>query len=156
MKLNHYIRILLVAGSAMTAFSAQAIPNLWGQGYGQGNAEYTITSEKGLEFTLNCTGNPDNNGIYQHSVIVTLPDDSMVSSRDEGKDVTVVMNHQQYAIPSFLGWRNGDNAWYDFIKDIRQAGQFEVYINNRKAGAFSPDVQNAQKVLPTLADCTND
>ncbi|WP_410706566.1 GTPase family protein [Citrobacter braakii] len=32
----------------------------------------------------------------------------------------------------------------------------EVYINNRKAGTFSPDVQNAQKVLPTLADCTND
>ncbi|NUC53574.1 hypothetical protein HUC28_23540, partial [Escherichia coli] len=47
----------------------------------------------------------------------------MVSSRDDGTTVTVVMDHKQYAIPSTLGWRNGDNAWYDFIMDIRKTGQ---------------------------------
>ncbi|MGC1003560.1 hypothetical protein H0Z11_18120 [Pantoea agglomerans] len=146
----------VLAGALLASFNASAVPGLWQQGYGQGNAEYSVTGASGKMFTINCTGNPDQNGFYQHSVFLTQTDNRMVSSHDDGTSITVVMNHQQYAIPSSLGWRNGDNAWYDFIKDIRQAGQFEVYINNRKAGTFSPDVQNAQKVLPTLADCTND
>ncbi|MXF04075.1 hypothetical protein FQ041_25335, partial [Escherichia coli] len=70
--------------------------------------------------------------------------------------ITVVMDHKQYAIPSTLGWRNGDNAWFSFIMDIRKARQFDVYVNDQKVGSFNPDVRNAQKVLPTLADCTND
>ncbi|MWR86579.1 hypothetical protein GQA08_23795, partial [Escherichia coli] len=69
---------------------------------------------------------------------------------------TVVMDHKQYAIPSTLGWRNGDNTWFSFIMDIRKARQFDVYVNDQKVGSFNLDVRNAQKVLPTLADCTND
>lgn len=80
----------------------------------------------------------------------------MVSSHDDGTSITVVMNHQQYVIPSSLGWRNGDNAWYDFISDIRKARQFEVYVNDRKAGSFSIDPTNATKVLPTPGECGND
>lgn len=153
---THSLTRFVLAGTLLASFNASAVPGLWQQGYGQGNAEYSVTDARGKMFTINCTGNPDQNGFYQHSVFLTQTDNRMVSSHDDGTSITVVMNHQQYAIPSSLGWRNGDNAWYDFIKDIRQAGQFEVYINNRKAGTFSPDVQNAQKVLPTLADCTND
>lgn len=115
-----------------------------------------MTDASGKIFTINCTENPDQNGIYQHSVFLTLAGDKTVSSHDDGTDITVVMNHQQYPIPSSLGWRNGDNAWYGFIMDIRKASQFDVYINDRKVGTFKSDVQNAQKVLPTLADCTND
>ena len=80
----------------------------------------------------------------------------MVSSHDDGTTVTVVMDHKQYAIPSTLGWRNGDNAWYDFIMDIRKTGQFDVYVNDRKAGTFTVDLKNAEKVLSTLGDCSND
>jgi hypothetical protein len=58
------------------------------------------------------------------------------------------MDHKQYAIPSTLGWRNGDNAWYDFIMHIRKTGQFDVYVNDRKAGTFTVDLKNAEKVLP--------
>ncbi|EME1983687.1 hypothetical protein AAAW29_004064, partial [Cronobacter sakazakii] len=107
-------------------------------------------------FTINCTGNPDQNGFYQHSVFLTLTDNRMVSSHDDGTTVTVVMDHKQYAIPSTLGWRNGDNAWYDFIMDIRKTGQFDVYVNDRKAGTFTVDLKNAEKVLPTPGDCGND
>jgi hypothetical protein len=32
------------------------------------------------------------------------------------------MDHQQYIIPSSLGWRNGDNAWFDFISNILRPG----------------------------------
>ncbi|MEG6141656.1 protein YkfB, partial [Enterobacter kobei] len=70
--------------------------------------------------------------------------------------ITVVMDHQQYIIPSSLGWRNGDNAWFDFISNISEAGQFDVYVNDRKAGTFTVDLKNAEKVLPTPGDCSND
>ncbi|RYA82320.1 hypothetical protein DD595_04705 [Enterobacter cloacae complex sp. 4DZ3-17B2] len=140
----------------LASFNASAIPGFWQQGYGQGNTEYSVTEASGKTFTINCTGNPDQNGFYQHSVFLTLADDKMVSSHDDDTTITVVMNHQQYIIPSSLGWRNGDNAWFSFIMDIRKAKQFEVYVNDRKAGTFSVDLTNAQKALPTLADCTNE
>ncbi|NEY47785.1 protein YkfB, partial [Escherichia coli] len=107
-------------------------------------------------FTINCTGNPDQNGFYQHSVFLTLADDKMVSSHDDDTTITVVMDHQQYIIPSSLGWRNGDNAWFDFISNISEAGQFDVYVNDHKAGTFTADRKNTEKVLSTLGDCSND
>ena len=115
-----------------------------------------MTDASGKMFTINCTENPDQNGFYQHSVFLTQTDNRIVSSHDDGTTVTVVMDHKQYAIPSTLGWRNGDNAWYDFIMDIRKTGQFDVYVNDRKAGTFTVDLKNAEKVLPTPGDCGND
>ncbi|HCD6987923.1 TPA: hypothetical protein NDX14_004996 [Enterobacter hormaechei] len=146
----------VLACSLFTSFTASAVPGFWQQGYGQGNTEYSVTDTSGKMFTINCTGNPDQNGFYQHSVFLTLTDNRMVSSHDDGTTVTVVMDHKQYAIPSTLGWRNGDNAWYDFIMDIRKTGQFDVYVNDRKAGTFTVDLKNAEKVLPTPGDCGND
>ncbi|NUD21108.1 hypothetical protein HUC15_17740 [Escherichia coli] len=150
--LNRFV----LACSLFTSFTASAVPGFWQQGYGQGNTEYSVTDTSGKMFTINCTGNPDQNGFYQHSVFLTLTDNRMVSSHDDGTTVTVVMDHKQYAIPSTLGWRNGDNAWYDFIMDIRKTGQFDVYVNDRKAGTFTVDLKNAEKVLPTPGDCGND
>lgn len=146
----------VLACSLFTSFTASAVPGFWQQDYGQGNTEYSVTDTSGKMFTINCTGNPDQNGFYQHSVFLTLTDNRMVSSHDDGTTVTVVMDHKQYAIPSTLGWRNGDNAWYDFIMDIRKTGQFDVYVNDRKAGTFTVDLKNAEKVLPTPGDCGND
>ena len=73
----------------------------------------------------------------------------MVSSHDDDTTITVVMDHQQYIIPSSLGWRNGDNARFDFISNISEAGQFDVYVNDHKAGTFTADRKNAEKVLST-------
>jgi len=146
----------VLACSLFTSFTASAVPGFWQQGYGQGNTEYSVTDTSGKMFTINCTGNPDQNGFYQHSVFLTQTDNRIVSSHDDGTTVTLVMDHKQYAIPSTLGWRNGDNAWYDFIMDIRKTGQFDVYVNDRKAGTFTVDLKNAEKVLPTPGDCGND
>ncbi|HDR2359851.1 protein YkfB [Escherichia coli] len=155
MKIRSLSRFVL-AGVLLASFNASAVPGLWQQGYGQGNMEYSVTEASGKTFTINCTGNPDQNGFYQHSVFITLDGDKTVSSHDDSTDITVVMDHKQYAIPSTLGWRNGDNAWYDFIMDIRKTGQFDVYVNDRKAGTFTVDLKNAEKVLPTPGDCGND
>jgi hypothetical protein len=155
MKVRSLSRYVL-SGVLLTSFNASAVPGLWQQGYGQGNAEYSVTDASGKMFTINCTENPDQNGIYQHSVFLTLAGDKTISSHDDSTDFTVVMDHKQYAIPSTLGWRNGDNAWFSFIMDIRKASQFDVYVNDRKAGTFSVDLTNATKALPTLADCTSE
>ncbi|ENH0824197.1 hypothetical protein ABVS50_004712, partial [Escherichia coli] len=85
----------MLAGVLLASFNASAIPGFWQQGYGQGNTEYSVTEASGKTFTINCTGNPDQNGFYQHSVFLTLADDKMVSSHDDDTTITVVMDHQQ-------------------------------------------------------------
>ncbi len=106
-----------------------------------------------MVFNLNCTGNPDAQNILQHGVDLTLPDGTSVSSHDDGTEITVVMDNSQYPLPSFLGWRNGDNAWVSFIDALSQAGDFDVYVNDKKVGTFSPGLKNTQKELSDLSGC---
>ncbi|EIX3056728.1 hypothetical protein MKI08_003948, partial [Escherichia coli] len=65
--------------------------------------------------------------------------------------ITVVMDNSQYPLPSFLGWRNGDNAWVSFIDALSQAANFDVYVNDKKVGTFSPGLKNTQKELSDLS-----
>jgi hypothetical protein len=58
----------------------------------------------------------------------------MVSSHDDGTTITVVMDHQQYVIPSSLGWRNGDNAWFDFISISARPGSLTSTSMTAKRG----------------------
>ena len=106
--MKRYLSVLF----AVLAFTgvAHAIPNMWASGFGMGVTEYSITSPEKVVFNLNCTGNPDAQNILQHSVDLTLPDGTSVSSHDDGTEITVVMDNSQYPLPSFLGWRNGDNT----------------------------------------------
>lgn len=133
--------------------AASAVPNMWTSGFGQGVTEYLITNPENVVFNLNCTMNPDEQNILQHSVYLTLPDGTSVNSRDDGTEITVVMDNSQYPLPSFLGWRNGDNNWVSFIDALGQAATFDVYINDKKAGTFSPGLKNTQKELSDLSGC---
>lgn len=42
MKINSLSRLML-AGVLLVSFNASAVSGLWQQGYGQGNAEYSVT-----------------------------------------------------------------------------------------------------------------
>ncbi|ENK7128208.1 hypothetical protein AB3Y61_003830 [Serratia marcescens] len=150
MRLPHCI---LTAAILTSASMAHALPNMWTSGFGQGVTEYIITSQERVVFNLNCTGNPDAQNILQHGVDLTLPDGTSVSSHDDGTEITVVMDNSQYPLPSFLGWRNGDNAWVSFIDALSQAANFDVYVNDKKVGTFSPGLKNTQKELSDLSGC---
>lgn len=140
--------VLLTATSA-----AQAIPGMWTSAFAMGTTEYIIRNPQNAVFNLSCTGNPDEQHILQHSVWLTLPDGTSVSTRDDGTEITVVMDNSQYPLPSFLGWRNGDNAWVSFIDALSQAATFDVYVNDTKAGTFSPGLKNTRKELSNLSGC---
>ena len=150
MRLPYVIVTLAMLASVSTA---QAIPNMWTSGFWMGVTEYIITSPDKVVFNLNCTGNPDAQNILQHGVNLTLPDGTSVSSHDDGTEITVVMDNSQYPLPSFLGWRNGDNAWVSFIDALGQSSNFDVYVNNNKVGSFSPGLKNTQKELSDLSEC---
>lgn len=150
MRLPYVIVTLAMLASVSTA---QAIPNMWTSGFGMGVTEYIITSPDKVVFNLNCTGNPDAQNILQHGVDLTLLDGTSVSSHDDGTEITVVMDSSQYPLPSFLGWRNGDNAWVSFIDALGQSSNFDVYVNNNKVGSFSPGLKNTQKELSDLSEC---
>ncbi|MEA1063716.1 hypothetical protein [Erwinia sp. HR93] len=144
---------ILTAAILTLASTAHALPNMWTSGFGQGVTEYLITSPEKVVFNLNCTTNPDAQNILQHGVDLTLPDGTSVSSHDNGTEITVVMDNSQYLLPSFLGWRNGDNAWVSFINALAQATTFDVYVNDKKVDTFSPGLKNTQKELSDLSEC---
>ncbi|EIX9313903.1 hypothetical protein [Klebsiella pneumoniae] len=150
MRLSHAALAVVMLASASVA---QAIPNMWSSGFAQGVTEYIITSPEKVVFNLNCTTSPDKQNVLQHSVYLTLPDGTLLNSHDDGTDITVVMDNSQYPLPSSLGWRNGDNAWVSFIDALGQAANFDVYVNDKKVGTFSPGLKNTQKELSDLSEC---
>lgn len=96
---------------------------------------------------------PDEQNTLQHNVLIDLPDGTRVDSRDDKTTITVVTDDQQFPLPSSLGWRNGDNAWIQFIDAIGNAATFDVYVNNNKLGSFRPGLKNTQKELSDLSEC---
>ncbi|MBN3262159.1 hypothetical protein [Pectobacterium brasiliense] len=152
MRLPHAV---LMVSTLVSATTAQAVPNMWASGFGQGVTEYLITSPENVVFNLNCTMNPDEQNILQHRVLIELPDSTGADSRNDKTAITVVANDQQFPLPSSLGWRNGDNAWIQFIDALEHAATFDVYVNDKKVGSFSPGLKNTKKVLDDLSGCRN-
>ena len=72
MTIRSLSRFVLV-GVLLASFNASAIPGFWQQGYGQGNTEYSVTEASGKTFTINCTGNPDQNGFISIQSFLPLP-----------------------------------------------------------------------------------
>ncbi|GKX44117.1 hypothetical protein SOASR015_31510 [Pectobacterium carotovorum subsp. carotovorum] len=149
-----HIHSLLLAGALLLPLSAQAVPNLWSADSGQGVTEYRIANTEGSVFTVNCTGNPDEDHTLQHSVAVSPVGGQGVDSHFSTEvSIVVVIDDQQYGIPSSLGWRNADNAWFAFIEAIGSATQFDVYLNDQHVGIWEPRQKNVQKVLTDISSC---
>ncbi|MHA3501368.1 hypothetical protein ACX1IG_00250 [Yersinia enterocolitica] len=146
---------VLMVSTLVSATAAQAIPNMWTSGFGQGVTEYLITNSKNVVFNLNCTMNPDEQNTLQHNVLIDLSDGTRVDSRDDKTAITVVTDDQQFPLPSSLGWRNGDNAWIQFIDALGHAATFDVYVNDKKVGSFTPGIKNTKKELDDLSECRN-
>jgi hypothetical protein len=99
--------------------------------------------------------NPDEQNILQHRVFIELPDGTGADSRDDKTTITVVTDDQQFPLPSSLGWRNGDNAWLSFIDALSHAATFDVYVNDKQVGHFTPGIKNTKKELDNLDGCRN-
>ena len=152
MKIFSSIALTAVLLSAVPA--AYAVPNIWSESFGMGVFEYIITGSQNTGLNISCTSNPDDTQVLQHSVLVTLPGGKILSSRDENTRITLVTGDEQYGVPSSLGWRNGDNAWVSFIDAIKKAISFDIYLNDKKVGSFSPSAGNVSKVLSDMSECT--
>lgn len=152
MRLPHAV---LMVSTLVSATAAQAIPNMWTSGFGQGVTEYLITNSENVVFNLNCTMNPDEQKTLQHNVLIDLSDGTRLDSRDDKTAITVVTDDQQFPLPSSLGWRNGDNAWIQFIDALGHAATFDVYVNDKKVGSFTPGIKNTKKELDDLNGCRN-
>ena len=146
---------ILMVSILTSATTAQAIPNMWSSGFGQGITEYLITNPENVVFNLNCTMTPDEQNTLQHNVLIDLPDGTRVDSRDDKTTITVVTDDQQFPLPSSVGWRIGDNALIQFIDALGHAATFDVYVNDKKVGSFTPGIKNTEKELDDLSSCRN-
>jgi len=147
-------KISLTIALLSAVIPVYAVPNVWGAGFGMGVFEHIITSPQHTGLNISCTNTPDDNQVLQHSVLVTLPDGNVLSSHDKNTLITLVTGDEQYNVPSSLGWRNGDNDWVSFIDAIKKATSFDIYLNDKKVGSFSPSAGNISKVLSDMSECT--
>ena len=149
--MNKCLKALLITSAVLSSTAAYAIPNIWNSGYGQGITENIIENEQGDTFTISCDeGYSDNGELTGASFYLANGDDL---SPSEEYSVELLIKGSAYWIPDSLGWRNGDNAWFDFLEVIKTATQFDVYVNKKKAASFSPSIQSANKVLDNLSSC---
>ncbi len=88
------------------------------------SGQYGIQRDQasGKTFTINCTGNPDQNGFISIQSFLPLP-----MTRWSVRTMTHYY-HRSDGSPAVHysvqpGRRNGDNAWFDFISNISEAGQ---------------------------------
>lgn len=150
------LRKVLIATLMMSAsVASHAVPNIWVSGFGQGNTEITITNPQKATFTINCTMNPDDLDVLQHAIYLKAPDGQMMTSHNENMTLAIVMNNRQYIIPSSLGWRAADEAWEQFMSEIRNVTHFAVYANDTQIARFNATLKNAQSELPEVSECTN-
>lgn len=149
--MNAYFKSLIFSTTLLAAVSAQAIPNIWNSAFGQGVSENSIQNEHGDVFTINCDIGYSENGELT-GVNFTLANGQDLSPSDSN-NLELLINGNAYWIPGFLGWRNGDNAWYSFREAIQGATQFDVYVNQKKMASFVPTPQSTKTVLGDLSEC---
>ncbi|HAH6096045.1 TPA: hypothetical protein HH963_004686, partial [Escherichia coli] len=114
------IPVILATSMMLCAAPASAIPNMWTNNFAMGVTEYIITSPEKTVLNVSCTTNPDEEDNLQHSVYITLPGGKGANSHEEDKTITLVTGDSQYPVPSSLGWRGADNAWFSFIEALSQ------------------------------------
>lgn len=142
--------VVLLSASLLTP-TAMAIPNVWSTGFGQGVAEHVIQNEQGDTFTLSCDVGYSERGDLT-GVGFVLANGQDLSPADNRK-VELLIDGSVYWLPPELGWRNGDNAWSNFLHAIPTAKRFDVYVDDKKVAGFSPTPQSAKKELDGLSDC---
>lgn len=134
-KAGRYMKKILIAG-LFFGFSAvsYAVPNIWSVSFAQGYTEYGIGNESNDEVIISCNGGAGED--YDHGVHVYKNDQAI-----EG-NVSFLIDDEAYYIPEETKTRSGENAWLSFTNAIKTASTFEVYVNNKPAGKFTPSPKN--------------
>lgn len=118
---------------------AYAVPNVWSVSSAQGFIEYGIANNTNDSVIIACNVGAGDD--YDNGVHVYHGDDARTGT------ISFLINDESYYIPDSTKTRNGANAWASFTDAMRSATKFEVYINDKPAGKFTPNKNNHKKTF---------
>ncbi|EMB3677746.1 hypothetical protein U8458_004086 [Escherichia coli] len=153
-KIMRLSNIFLAVVLTVTVSVAHAIPNMWGSGFTMGVTEFSIDNGK-WGINISCTGNPNENNVLAHTIYIYKGDKVVANSGE--KNISFVIDGEEFwgVVPD--GTRMNDNAWVSFVKAISTATGFELYINEKKVATFNPSAKNVKKVMDNnfIQSCWN-
>lgn len=143
-----FIKIALFALAFVSVSATAGIFNMWKVGAGMGYVEYQIESSEGHVLMLSCEMYSDD--VPKHSV--------MVEPRGKGawhwetNDIVIVVDGEQFPFPNSIGWRNGDNAWVSAIWALKDATEFQVWLNGTLIDTFKPSKKNIKSMASDMGE----
>lgn len=122
---------------------AHAIPNVWSSSFAQGFTEYGITNNDGYSIIIACNSvEPDDYAeAIDHGFHVYKNDESI-----EG-NIEFLINDSSFYVPDGTKYRSAANAWNDLMTELEKATKFEIYINGKSGGIFTPSKKNIDKEI---------
>ncbi|EPL6453496.1 hypothetical protein N0G65_000613 [Providencia rettgeri] len=137
----------LVALCALLLLSAgaQAIPNVWSSSFAQGFTEYSIANNNGYRIIIACNSfvEPDDYAeAIDHGFHVYKGDQSI-----EG-NIEFLIDGSPFFVPDGTKYRFAANAWDNLMTELGKATIFEIYIDGKSGGVFTPNEKNIDKEIP--------
>lgn len=138
-KLTALIALLFLSAGA------QAIPNVWSSSFAQGFTEYSIANNNGYRIIIACNSfvEPDDyNEAIDHGFHVYKDEQSI-----EG-NIEFLIDGSSFFVPDGTKYRFAANAWNDLMTELAKSTKFEIYIDGKSGGEFTPNEKNMAKEIP--------
>lgn len=138
-KLTALFALLLLSAGA------QAIPNVWTSSFAQGFIEYGITNNNGYSIVVSCNSSvePDDYDDAIDHGLYTYKNDEKI----EG-NIEFLIDGSSFFVPDGTKYRFAANAWNDLMAELEKATKFEIYIDGKSGGEFTPSKKNIDKEIP--------
>lgn len=142
---------LLLLPLLFACASAHAVPNIWNVASWQGISEYSIQDSK--ERTLWIACNFDGSDTIDHSARLEIKGKSYQNSDSKYPLTFLLDGRKEVSPPGSTNWRNGANAWNEFVGGISKAKKIEVFLNNKKVTTFVPNKSSINEVAKDISKC---
>ncbi|MBP6082881.1 MAG: hypothetical protein KA732_16580 [Providencia sp.] len=125
--------------------SVQAIPNVWSSSFAQGFTEYSIANNSGYRIIISCNSfvEPDDYAEAIDHGFYVYKDDQPI----EG-NIEFLIDGSSFFVPEGTKYRFAANAWNDLMTELGKAAKFEIYIDGKSGGEFTPSKKNIDKEIP--------
>lgn len=124
---------------------AHAIPNVWSSSFAQGFTEYGISNSNGYRILIACNAfvePADYAEAIDHGFYVYKNDEPVKGN------IEFLIDDSPFYVPDGTKTRPEAGAWDALMSELRKATKFEIYIDGKSGGEFTPSEKNMQKEIP--------
>ena len=148
---EYQMKKLLLLPLLFIGVSAHAAPNVWRAAAAQGFVEYSIKDAKERTLWIACESGAGDD--YDHSARLEMNGKSYENSDSKYPLTFLLDGRKEVSPPGTTNWRNGANAWNEFIEGMSQAKKIDVFLNNKKITTFTPNKSSINEVAEGMLEC---